>query len=52
MQHRPVLPRRTRAAAWLVTGPAGHLYGGVADWLGLLARYAWARVRGKDPTVA
>jgi hypothetical protein len=32
-----------------VTGPAGHLWGGVADWAELLARYWWARVRGRDP---
>ncbi|MEA2176745.1 MAG: hypothetical protein QOG77_42 [Solirubrobacteraceae bacterium] len=39
-------PRRrpsTVIAAWLVTGPLGHLWGGLADWL-LLAR-AWARAR-------
>jgi hypothetical protein len=46
---RHPLPARTRAAAWLVTGPLGHLYGGVADWVALLARYAVARARGRDP---
>jgi hypothetical protein len=40
-----------RFAAWIVTGPLGHLYGGVADWTALLARYAWARARGRDPSV-
>jgi hypothetical protein len=37
-----------RLAAWLYTGPVGHLYGGLLDWAGLLARIAWARVRGRD----
>ncbi len=37
---------RARAAAWVVTGPPGHLWGGLADWVTLLARYAWARARG------
>jgi len=37
-------PLRRRAAAWMVTGPVGHLYGGVADWAGLLARHVAARV--------
>jgi hypothetical protein len=41
-------PRR-RLAAWIVTGPVGHLYGGVADLTVLLARYALARARGRDP---
>ena len=36
---------RTRAAAWLYTGPLAHLYGGAADWLTMLARYWWARAR-------
>jgi hypothetical protein len=43
------LPPATRLAAWVVTGPAGHLWGGVADWLELLARYAWARAHGREP---
>jgi hypothetical protein len=38
-----------RIVAWMYTGPAGHLYGGVADWAALLARYAWARATGRDP---
>jgi hypothetical protein len=41
---------RVRLAAWMVTGPAGHLWAGVCDWLELLARYGWARVRGREPT--
>jgi hypothetical protein len=32
-----------RLAAWLVTGPAGHLWAGVADWAVLVAR--WLRGR-------
>jgi hypothetical protein len=39
------LSRRERIAAALVTGPAGHLYAGVADWAVLLARFGWARAR-------
>jgi len=39
---------RVRVAAWLVTGPLGHLWGGVCDWLELAVRYAWARVRSRD----
>ena len=44
---RPPLPRR--AAAWIVTGPLGHAYGGIADWATFATRYAWARARRKDP---
>jgi len=43
------LPPPTRFAAWIVTGPMGHLYGGVADWATLLSRFMWARVRGRPP---
>jgi hypothetical protein len=32
-------------SAWIVTGPLGHLYAGVADWLGVLVRYVRARGR-------
>jgi hypothetical protein len=39
--------RRPRFAAWLYTGPVGHLYAGTADVLTLLARYFWARARGR-----
>ena len=40
---------RMRFAAWLYTGPIGHLYGGLADWGELFARYTWARLRRRDP---
>ena len=36
-----------RLLAWIYTGPVGHLYGGVADWTELMARYLWARFRGR-----
>jgi hypothetical protein len=46
----PRVARRIRhAAAWIVTGPVGHLYGGVVDLTAVLARYALARARGRDP---
>lgn len=32
-------------AAWIVTGPIGHLYAGVADWATVLVRLARARGR-------
>jgi hypothetical protein len=32
-------------AAWIVTGPLGHLYAGVADWGGVLVAYLRARGR-------
>ena len=35
--------------AWLVTGPLGHLYGGLLDIVSLLTRVVRARVRGRDP---
>ncbi len=38
----------TRLLAWVYTGPVGHLYGGVADWSELMARYLWAQARGRD----
>jgi hypothetical protein len=40
----PVSPA-TRVRAWLYTGPFGHLYGGLADWSELMARYWWSRAR-------
>ncbi len=43
------LPLPTRVAAWIVTGPVGHAYGGGVDWALLVARWAWARARGRDP---
>jgi hypothetical protein len=36
---------RDRVAAWIVTGPLGHLWSVIADLAVLLTRYAWARVR-------
>jgi hypothetical protein len=45
---------RSRAAAarplrallgWLYTGPLGHLAAGVCDWIELLARWGWSRIR-------
>jgi hypothetical protein len=36
-------------AAWLITGPLGHLAGGAIDWLALAVRYVLARARGRDP---
>ena len=38
-----------RLTAWLYTGPLGHLYGGLADWAELFARYLYARATGKPP---
>jgi hypothetical protein len=35
-----------RFAAWLVTGPLGHLASGVADWAVLLWTLAQARRQG------
>jgi len=37
-----------RLATWLVTGPLGHLVAGTLDWAELLARYGWARARGRE----
>jgi hypothetical protein len=37
------LPFSTSAQAWVSTGPLGHLYGGLADCVVLLARYGRAR---------
>jgi hypothetical protein len=33
-------------AAWLLTGPIGHLTAGVADWAELLARWWFSRRDG------
>jgi hypothetical protein len=44
---RPLSPT-ARAAAWLMTGPVGHLASGLADWAVLLWRLANARARGKS----
>jgi hypothetical protein len=43
--HDTVAAVRTRLAAWLVTGPLGHLGAGLADWAGLLARHLGQRAR-------
>lgn len=40
----PRLSPGTRLAAWIVTGPIGHLYGGVADWIEVAAKLSWGRV--------
>jgi hypothetical protein len=40
-------PPHVVLAAWIATGPVGHLYAGVADWIVLLARYARARARAR-----
>jgi hypothetical protein len=46
-------PVARRLAAWLYTGPLGHLVAGVVDWTELLARYwlarGMARVRAGKP---
>jgi hypothetical protein len=36
---------RARLAAWLVTGPLGHLWAGLVDWVVLLARLLRSRGR-------
>ena len=38
---------RDRLAAWIVTGPLGHLWSVVADLAVLFARYGWARLGGR-----
>jgi len=40
-------PPHAVVAAWLATGPLGHLYAGVLDWVVVLARLARARARGE-----
>jgi hypothetical protein len=35
---------RAAFTAWLVTGPVGHLAGGVIDWAALAVRLARARL--------
>jgi hypothetical protein len=35
---------RRRFAAWLVCGPLGHLWAGVADWVELFVRWRWERI--------
>ncbi|HEU4977235.1 MAG TPA: hypothetical protein VFT50_19260 [Baekduia sp.] len=41
----PRLRPSTRLAAWVWTGPIGHLYGGLLDWVELLVRLTLARAR-------
>jgi hypothetical protein len=36
---------RARLAAWLVTGPLGHLWAGLVDWVVLVARVLRSRGR-------
>jgi hypothetical protein len=43
---RPMRPH-ARLAAWLVTGPVGHLAAGLADWAVLLWRVGKARATGR-----
>jgi hypothetical protein len=38
-------PPHAVVAAWILTGPVGHLYAGIADWVGVLVRYVRARGR-------
>jgi hypothetical protein len=40
------MPRRF--AAWVVTGPVGHLTAGIADWAELLARWWWSRLKSRQ----
>jgi hypothetical protein len=40
---------RDRLAAWLVTGPAGHLWSAAADIVVLWVRYGWARATRRTP---
>ncbi len=42
-------PARTRALAWLVTGPVGHAIAGALDWIALGLHYARARLAGREP---
>jgi hypothetical protein len=42
-------PPHAVAAAWLATGPLGHLVCGALDVGALVVRVAWARARGRDP---
>jgi hypothetical protein len=44
MRRQRLTPAR-RAQAWIVTGPVGHLAGGLLDWCELVVQLAWARAR-------
>ncbi len=37
----------SQTASRFYTGPLGHLYGGVADWLEFLGRHLWAQARAR-----
>jgi hypothetical protein len=36
---------RERVAAWIYTGPLGHLWGGLADISEMWLRWMWSRAR-------
>jgi hypothetical protein len=38
---------RDRLAAWLVTGPLGHLWSAVADIVVVWTKYLWSRAKGR-----
>jgi hypothetical protein len=38
---------RDRVAAWIVTGPLGHLWSVIADLAVLFARYGWSRLAAR-----
>jgi hypothetical protein len=38
---------RDRAAAWIVTGPIGHLWSVMADLAVLFWRYGWSRLSSR-----
>ena len=46
------MPLSRRIAAWMVTGPLGHLAAGVTDWLVLFTGWLWSRARRRDPWAA
>jgi hypothetical protein len=43
---------RAAFAAWLLTGPLGHLAGGAADWAALAVRLGRARLRRRRRATA
>ena len=42
------MTRGERLAAWILTGPAGHLVAGLTDLAVAICRYWTARLRGQD----
>ena len=44
------LPLRVRLAAWVVTGPLGHLWAGAADWASLFVRGRPGRGSSSSPS--